>query len=249
MTLALLQRRFVGSLLDGGEPPVADARGWRVHLGNYRGGLVEALRDTFERTERLLGHERFAAMAHAYAEGHPSHAWSLNGYGATFPDFLQRLATVPQAVAEVAWIDEALRDAFYGPDVPSIALRDCPVDDWSEATFRFVPSVRLHRLHTNAATIWAALAASSPVPDAVTLTEPSTVRVWRRHLAPRFATLPSRDAICLSLAMSGATFGEVCAWLGTRVPAIDVAAEAGTLLREWFDEGLVQGCSAAGASR
>lgn len=239
MNLARLQQQFVGALLGGGDAAPADPRGMRVYANNYRGQLAGSLRDTFERVERWLGTEAFEEHVAAYVETHRSSSWNLNGYGEGFPAFLSHAIALPDPAAEIAWLDHALRNAFYCRDVTAVGLQGLTVGDWERATFSFVPSLGFRWVHTNASSIWAALSALSTPPAASLLPEPVAVRVWRQQLTPRFTSMPSWETECLDLAMAGGTFGEICALLERLRPDADIATVAGQLLREWFNDGLV----------
>ncbi|UPG90218.1 DNA-binding domain-containing protein [Luteibacter aegosomaticola] len=239
MSLARLQQQFLSAVLGEGDAAPADPRGMRVYANNYRGQLAGSLRDTFERVERWLGEEAFEGHVAAYVEAHPSSSWNLNGYGEDFPAFLVHAVPLPDPAAEIAWLDHALRNAFYCRDVTPAVLQELTVSDWERATFSFVPSLGFRWVHTNAPSIWAALSSSSAMPATTLLPDPVAVRVWRQQLTPRFTSMPPWETDCLDLAMAGGTFGELCALLERLRPDADIATVAGQLLREWFEDGLV----------
>lgn len=239
MNLATLQKHFLGAVLAQEHMPAGLSRGLRVYANNIRGQLVEALRETYERTERHLGSEGFTAIAEAYVQKHPSGDWSLNAYGADFPAFVSTELPLPDPAAEIAWLDGALRDAFYGTDVVPVTPQTLAVDDWEKAVFRFAPSLSVYSMHTNAAAIWSALASSAPPPQASLLPAPVAVRVWRKGLTPQFVSMPEWEAHCLSLAVGGATFATLCEHLASRVTDTDTATLAGQLLRDWLTDELM----------
>jgi hypothetical protein len=49
----------------------------------------------------------------------------------------------------------------------------------------------------------------------------------------------AHECDCLDLALTGATFGEICEMLGRFHGPGPVAVEAGSLLRAWVGDGLV----------
>ncbi|HEY4091162.1 MAG TPA: DNA-binding domain-containing protein [Luteibacter sp.] len=239
MSLARLQQQFLAALLEGHDTSIADPRGLRVYVNNYHGQLLGSLRDTYQRTAQWLGDEVFTELARAYIDANPSASWSLNAYGQTFPEHVARAILLPDPVAELAWLDNALRDAFYAVDVAPLTLHELVIEDWERAVFTFVPTLRFRTMHTNAPAIWSALASAQEAPDACLLPVPVAVRIWRCDLTPRFTSMPVAETGCLDLAMAGGTFGELCAWLAAHQPETDTATLAGQLLREWFSEGLV----------
>lgn len=239
MKLIDLQRALLASLAGAEGSIAADPRGVRVYANNHRGQLLGALRETYERVARWLGDDVFEALALGFIDENPSAAWSLNDYGHGFPDFVANALLQPDPAAELAWLDHALRQAFYARDASPLTLRAVVVADWEQATFTFVPSLRFRHLHTNAAAIWSALSTLEGHPAPALLPAPVAVRVWRSNLAPRFVSMPPHETACLDLAMAGGTFGDLCALLAAQEPDADIAAVAGQLLREWFEDGLV----------
>lgn len=239
MNLRDLQRSFQRGVLGGGDA-VPQANGMQVYGNNYRGQLLGALRDTYPHTATWLGDDVFACEALAYVMRRPSHAWSLNTYGDQFPAYLAERLPEQPAVAELAWLEHALRDAFHGADAPPLSLHGLAVGNWDEAAFVFVPTVRFCYLRTNAAALWAGLSAGTSPLIAQVLAQPVAVRVWRMDLSPRFTSMPADEAACLDLAMAGASFGELCTYLAGIYPGEDIAPRAGGILREWLDAGMVQ---------
>lgn len=237
--LRQLQQAFLAAVLGGEVGTVGDPRGLRVYANNHRGQLVGSLRDTYERTAAWLGADAFDALAHAYADAHRSDTWSLNHYGQAFPLWLADNRPAADPAAELAWLDNALRNAFYGRHVDPLSLGDVAIDDWDGAVFGFVPTLRFQPMRTNAPAIWSALANGNEAPEATALPVPVAVRVWRRDLTPRFSSMPPAEAACLDLALAGGTFGELCTVLAGYYAGDALAMHAGALLRDWFEDGLI----------
>lgn len=233
------QQAFLAAVLDDGAGTVADPRGLRIYANNHRGQLVSSLRETYEQTAAWLGPLAFDALARAYSEAFRSEAWSLNHYGQSFPGWLADARPLPDPASEIAWLDNALRNAFYGAHATPLPLHELTVDDWDGAVFGFVPTLRFQPMRTNAPAIWSALASGGDVPDAVALPGTIAVRVWRNELTPRFSSMPAAEAACLDLALAGGTFGELCTLLTAHYPEAELPMRAGGLLREWFGDGLV----------
>ena len=93
-----------------------------IYHAAYRARLLETLRDTFGHTLRLLGDERFDALALSHIEAVPSTRGNLRWFGIGWPEDLVSRASAD--VAELAQLDWALREAFDGPDDTSIGLSD-----------------------------------------------------------------------------------------------------------------------------
>jgi hypothetical protein len=237
--LRQLQQAFLAAVLGGDEGTVADPRGLRIYANNHRGQLIGSLRETYERTAAWLGADVFDAHAHGFVGAHRSETRSLNHYGQGFPQWLADTRATTDPAAELAWLDNALRNAFYGRHADPLRLEDVAIDDWEGAVFGFVPTLRFQPMRTNAPAIWSALANGNEAPEATALPAPVAVRVWRRDLTPRFSSMPPAEAECLDLALAGGTFGELCTVLAGYYAGDTLAMHAGALLREWFEDGLV----------
>lgn len=239
MNLRDMQRGFLAALTGAGPLEGTDPRGMRVYANNYRGQLVGALRDTYEKTALWLGEDAFDRHARAYVDVHVPSSWTLDDYGAGFADHLDMAYPGDPEIAELAWLDAALRRAFAGPDASPLTIDRLVADDWDTVEFVFVPTLGFRRLRSNAVAIWSAMGAGETPPAAVSLDVDSGVRVWREGLSPRFASMSARECACLDLALAGGTFGEVCTLLARHVGGGQVAHEAGLLLRTWVADGLL----------
>ena len=245
--LAAQQRDFCVYLADDQHsdlPGIADAaqRGLPVYHYAYRATLVACLRDTFEKTLAWLGDTDFDAAACAYVTANPSTSWTLAGYGADFDRTLATLYPNDPEVADLAWLDRALRSAFDGPDGAPLDQTTLGDVDWEQAVFDIVPTLTFHDITSNAPAIWSAIAAGEEPPAASALPIPVILSVWRHELVPQFLTLSTADYVALDLAKRGATFPQMCA---AAFPGDEDAAEVGAMLGRWISEGIVTGVSSA----
>ena len=246
--LAALQARFLAAVIDG-EGGTADVRAtprfsatqrMAVYANAYRRRLVEALASTFERTARVLGDDRFDAVALAYVDSNAPTDRSLSRYGLDFPDWLrdhaaalvELRALTPTALAGVAIIDAGLRRAFDAADAEPIArdvLLALPMPAWP--TLRIVPVPALATASVDAAAIplWRDADAANVEGDAA-------IAFWRRDGQTFFRSMAVAEAHLLARMRAGRTLAEACAGIADDDPAIplDVAAPA---LLAWVDEG------------
>jgi hypothetical protein len=239
MNLDELQRRFAATMSGAHELGDFDKRGMRVYANNYRGQLVNALRDTYAKTRLWLGDEAFDIQAARYVDAHAPSSWTIDAYGHAFADMLEVAYPDDPDVSELAWLDGALRQVFSGVDAAAIDVAALVADDWERVEFVFVPGIRFRRMRSNAVAIWKALDDESLPPGSVELEAAGGVRVWRREFSPQFASMDAHECDCLDLALTGATFGEICEMLGRFHGPGPVAVEAGSLLRAWVGDGLV----------
>ncbi|MBA4176282.1 MAG: DUF2063 domain-containing protein [Leptothrix sp. (in: Bacteria)] len=216
----------------------------QIYHHAYRARLAETLADTFGHTASYLGEAWFEADALAYVETHASTRPSLRDYGSDFPAWLQNRHPQDGDVGELAAIDWALRRAFDGPDAPVLGLAGLaalPPEAWATLGLRLQPTALLMTLHFNSLALWQALDADQAPPVAAPLAAPGTLLVWRRDLQPHFRSLGAVETLSLQRLQAGDGFDSVCRRLAERFADHDTAAEAGSLLRRWVDDGLLAG--------
>lgn len=238
--LSQLQEQFRNYLLDRPSGIAAETQGdIEVYHYAYRAQLLNCLRDTFDKTWSWLGDDGFEAAARAHIEAHPPHAWTLNVYGEDFDRTLAGLHPGDPEVAELAWLEWALRRAFDGPDSDSFAPARLASIDWDEAIVHFVPTLKLGTATTNCAALWSALAENDTPPPAGPLPTPATLRVWRHGLSAQFRTIDAAEERALRLVLDGADFPGLCAILSAELGEEDGPAEAGRILGLWLQDGLI----------
>jgi Putative DNA-binding domain len=228
---------IVGAVAARGSIGSAERLGIYRHA--YRARLVDALRDTFGHTAAFLG-EPFEAYAAAYVEAHPSDQASLRGYGHRFPAWIAALGETQ--LSELAALDRALRGTFDCADSPVMALADLAAVEphrWGSAVLVLTRSYDRLRFEHNTLAIWQAIDDGQSPPPAATLGRAVDVLVWRRGLQPHFRSLGSFEAAALDHVRAGRDFGATCERLALDFPQVEVAQEAGRLLRRWVEEELL----------
>ena len=217
----------------------ADTRGTTMYATNHRVHLLASLRHTYEKTRLWLGEAAFGEAAGHYVNAHSPPAGTLDACEEAFDKSLETFYPDDPEVAELAWLDRALRRGFIGPEAVPLGLDGLDADDWERVEFEFVPTLRFRHVRSNAAAIWQAIALERAPPALALYDVDAGIRVWRQGFSPRFASITGAECACLDLALAGATFGEICESL-TRLHEPGLAAhQAGALLRAWVDEGLI----------
>lgn len=244
MTLDELQRAVRDHLLTGDDRVAGCVRrdcasGLAVYHYAYRAQLKACLRDTYERVWTWIGDEAFERAGALHVESHPPSGWTLGAYGHDFGETLAGLYPRDPEVAELAWLDWAMRRAFDAADHAAPDPAAFADIDWERAGFEFDPALTIGVLTTNAAAIWSALSEDVHPPRAERLTTCAEVRVWRAGYSPQFKTMEPAEARALSCAVGGAPFAEVCEALLDVVPAELAAEAAGKILAGWLLDGLI----------
>ena len=242
MTLAELQAGF-GRWLQTECPDAAmrlgGGSGLDVYLNNYRSQLVIALQSGFPQLQRWLGEAVFLAAAAQHIEASPPSAWTLDAYGADFPETIAALYPDDPECAELARIEWALAAAFTTPDAAPLAADSLSEVDWETARFAFVPSLALLQVTTNAAALWRSLAAEGLPPAAQHLPEPGVVLLWRDGFHPGFRSIERAEADALRQLRTGTGFGGLCAALAVAHGGRRGTEIAGGWLGGWLRDGLI----------
>ena len=109
---------------------------------------------------------------------------------------------------------------------------------WMSHTPALHPSLVLRDISTNTVVLWRAINANTEVPEAVQLTTPATLAVWRKELQPHFKTLEAGEAVFIRVLMQGHSIADVAAALEGTEHLNDPLTLA-RWLREWWDDGFL----------
>ncbi len=154
MTLALhnLQNRFIASLLLKRRDPILSSYLLGDHFECYRrnlhGGLIKALAHTYPVCERLVGSKFFKAMAYHFVTMEISTGFSLNDYGALFPEFLANFPHVESLpyLSDVALLEWKIHQILIGPEKNCFSidkLQQVPVKMQENIVFQLDKNTRL----------------------------------------------------------------------------------------------------------
>lgn len=250
--LALRQEAFLACLLDDAAPLPAgwDARreaGMAVYRNAYRARLVDALRETFERTARLVGEVAFQRAAAHHLITHPPSGWTVDLAGEGFAETCAELFAHDPDVAEIAWLEWAMHRAFTATDVEPLtvarfaaATAEFATEQWEALSLRLIPGTALRAVTHDLVKLWETLAEPSREPLVERLLQREYVLLWREGERPVFVLVPEQDGRALAALQRGATFGELCAALAETAGPSEAAASAGTMLLSWLELGLVR---------
>ncbi len=112
------------------------APGLRVYQNNYRAQLAACLEESFEHTRDWIGGEAFHRAIVAHVDRVPPSSWTLDAYARDFPATLAILYPADPEVAELAWLEMALGEAFVAADADALAADDLAAVDWDRAVLR-----------------------------------------------------------------------------------------------------------------
>lgn len=240
MRLADTQLDFLGQILATPAPTLSE--GMRVYHHAYRARLSGAMAETYAQVWAWLGDETFHSEVRAYVEQHPSSQWSLDDYGQDFAGFLaQRFPDDPE-IAELAWLDATLRQAFAAEDAGLLdGATLMQVSDWETVRFVLNPALRHRAIRSNAPALWRALSKNDTPPEVLYFEAMSGLCVWKTGLASRFRTLEADEYALICALAAGQGFAAACETLTRDASDSDPTEQIGAWLGQWLAEGLVTG--------
>lgn len=249
--LARLQDAFLACLHDDDAPlpPELDATraaGMAVYRNGYRARLLDVLADSYARTARLVGADAFHQAAAHHLIAHPPSAWMIDRAGEGFADTCAALFAHDPDVAEVAWLEWAMQNAFTAADEAplthagfAIATAGFDAADWEQLVLVPVAGMALRPVIHDLPRLWRSLADDADQPVVERLEARQWLLVWREGEEAVFALLPDHEGEALNAMLQDATFGDICTRLAERLVPEEAAAAAGAALNHWLELGLI----------
>jgi hypothetical protein len=242
MRLAEIQEDFQRWLV-AASPQAAErigaAAGLAVYQNNYRAQLMGCLETAFVHLRAWLGADEFRDAAIAHINHCPPRAWTLDAYAEGFAETLRLRYPDNPDIHELAWIEQALGQAFVAEDAQPLPVQALADLDWDNACLLFTPSLQLHPLTTNAEAIWSALCAGQTVPASEMLDKAGGMMIWRREFTSRLRTVDALGYQALLKVQDDGSFARLCEWLVDTLGEAQGVAKAGALLGGWLGSGLL----------
>lgn len=254
-SLADRQSAFMAQVLDH-DAPLPEGWGDRqsagmdVYRGNYRSSVIEALKSTYEKTERWVGEAAYQRAAAHHVITNPPSGWTLDDAGAGFDHTCAELFKNDPEVAELAWLEWAMLQAFTAKNVRPLDAEGFAAQstgfgetEWAQLRITFLPGAVAREVHHDLRSIWNALNEEDFDRPQAGYDAPHSVLVWREVERSTFMMGGAEEARAFHAAQSGMGYGEVCMLLAGKDPdeekAHDAAMRAGAMLGRWLNEGLI----------
>lgn len=252
--LAELQSAFLAQVLDEDAPlpggwGARHAAGMAVYRNNYRSALVDALRATFERTQRWVGADAFGRAAAHHVISHPPASWTLDDVGIGFDATCAELFAGDPEVGELAWLEAAMLDVFTAADsMPidaasfSTATAGFGEEDWAGLRLAFQPAASCCIVRHDLRAVWQHLADEDAAGVEVTpLNQPSACIVWREGERSTFTMASALEGRAFATMQAGASYGELCEIISDELGIEQAITQAGQFLGHWLAEGMITG--------
>jgi len=243
MRLAAQQAALQAAIRDGADPGalLQPGPGLAAYRHAYWARLRDALADNFPAVAQALGDDGFAALADAYASAQPPGEPSIRWHGHAFAEFLAHEAPHP-ALADLARLDWALRQAFDGGEQPPLSrewLGGQSPAAWATRRARLQPHASLLQLDWAVAPLWHALNAARDAGQEADLPAPEPLAhallVGRGDDGQtQWRSLADDEAEALALLLGAASLAD---WLQTQGEA--ALPQAVAWLQRWAGDRLL----------
>ena len=242
---ACSQADFAATLLDPDRDCPAGLRAWNgsdptarlaVYRNNVLSSLVDALADTFDVTQQLVGADFFRAMAAVFVRQAPPRSRVLALYGEDFPAFIEHFEPARSVayLADVARLEWARVRAYHAADAEPVAAEAVSLALGAGprmAELRLVchPSLAALASRHAVVSLWAAHQGAGEL-EAVDVDLPECAVVVRPGLDVLVLSAPAGAAEFVAALQQGHNLGDAAAVAAGAVPAFDLAATLSLLL-------------------
>ena len=250
--LAAQQNAFVALLLDE-SLPLPD--GWceerfAIYRDAYRARVVDAVRETFPRTERWVGGDAFRRAAIHHVIEHPPRSWTLDSVGDGIPDTLAALFSDDPEVSELAWLEWAMHRCFVSADSEPMdaaafqaATARFDEADWATMQLSFLPGTQVTCTAYRVDSLWRDLLDEDGPPTgairAYRASDPLACVVWRQDVVPVCVSVAAPEGYMLTLLLGGSSYGDACQALAADLGPAAAITEAGAMLGRWIHHGML----------
>lgn len=254
MPLAEMERLFQDGLLGSSREILSHVNGnaredagamFGVYRNAYWARLVESLAVDFPGLQALAGDAAFDRLARAYVDRHPSTTRSIRWAGRLLPQFLAHEAPYREDpwLADMARFDWALAHAFDAADAPVIGvgqLAAIPPELWGGVTLVLHPTLDFFVVSTPVDVVRPLLLADPQAACDRNQRRDGGLMVWRIGYDLKFRAIDPLELEALAAAQAGASFGDICETVASRVDTAAAAMRAAAFLRGWLEWGIVQ---------
>lgn len=145
------------------ETPIGQSIGVNVYRQTSMSALVNAIKETFETCQHVLGEDYFDQCATSFCQLYPLFHNDLNAYGSDFPGFMVELVesraelSSLKFLCDLSALEWALNEAFFAPKKHAFDVNKFGTltdEQRSALTLKLGPDVRLLHSHYNVKDIY-----------------------------------------------------------------------------------------------
>jgi hypothetical protein len=211
------QSQFSAAIFDASLPAPAGLSGpdgapagkrFDVYRNNVVFSLMKASEDTFPHLRKLIGPQRFSALAADFVRTHPPTSKMMMQFGDQLPSFLEDFEPLRSIgyLADIARVELAMRQSYHAADstpVANSAFEAVDTDVLMASTLQLSPALRLVRSAWPIHAIWH-LSEDPQAPKPVMRAE--DILVTRAAFDPQLHLLAPGAAAFIGALMKGVSF-------------------------------------------
>jgi len=214
-----------------------------VYYNGYRRRLAEFLSNDYPVLRNILGDESFGSLVENYINICPSKNYNARWYSSGLVDFMRNHAPwrEERVAIDVAQFEKCLADSFDAKDVECLnilALQQIDPHEWPELRFRFHPSVFLHKLAAETATIYESHGENLHE-NTINITDSEGVIFWRKNNKCFYRQVNDIEYLSLREAFSEMKFKDLCSMVSYQQNCNDIEGFMSSLLVQWFNDSII----------
>lgn len=208
-----------------------------IYRNMYWFRMVDALFDVFPRLSDHLGREKFTRLACRYLAAEPSRFPELERVGHALASYVREheedilRSSDRMVLGDLAELEFTSLEVLLSPTAAAaVSLANVDHARFAFQTLRLTPAHALVQVRGEALELFEAQAPPSSSPDS---TDPSRhVLIFRPHFGVLHRTVDADEANAIRRAREGCSVEQVCM-------AFASPERASSILRRWFDAGLI----------
>jgi hypothetical protein len=233
----------INGLIRGGARFSATERvGIYANMYFYR--LLDAIKEDFPATSKVLGEVKFHNLITAYLVARPPSHPSITEASRHLAEFAGNsplLGAYP-FVADLVRLERALVDVFLGPDAEPLGfddLRAIHSREWPSLRIDVHPAIQILNCEWRVDEVLRAVERAQSVETPIR--EPTSILVWRRNCDVNYRALDGTEQRALELMGRGNGFGAVCEAIAAQTGESTAPATINQILSRWLADGVLVG--------
>ncbi len=210
----------------------------------YRSRLIEALASNYPVLQKYLNNDVFEKLALDYIEQYPSGFRSIRWFGDQLPVFLTKQPDYKDhhhlvELAQLEWVMTLVFDSADATTLAQTVMATLPPESWITLKFTRHPSIHRLNLYWNVVQIWQEISENKRPHKPLREAEPTYWILWRKNLMEQYCSLTIDEAWAIDAMLNHQTFADICEGLCQWFDPQEASVRAASLLKGWFDAGLI----------
>jgi hypothetical protein len=228
--------------LIGGDARLSATERVGIYADMYFYRLLEAIREDFPATARVLGDVEFHNLITGYLVEYPPTQASITEASRHLAEFAGN-SPVPRkwpVVADLIRLERALVEVFLGPDVEPLSfdrVRAIPPHQWPLLRMAAHPAIQVLDCEWPVDQILRAIEVGQAPPPV--LPEPISILVSRRDFQVKYRGLDDIERRALEVIRRGGRFGALCEVIATQIGESGTPALLNRMLSRWIADGVL----------